>query len=135
MTVISLLYGCCVFFSSKRRHTRCALVTGVQTCALPIFAFVFAGAMAGLAGGLFAFSKGSIFPDEMSIPRSFDALLMVLLGGIESLSGPVVGAAVFTWLHDLLIEFPYWRLLLGITIVVLVVLFPQDLGEIGRAHV
>src|SRR3546814_18517722 len=89
--------------------------------------------MAGLAGGLFAFSKGSIFPDEMSLPRSFDALLMVLLGGIESLSGPVVGAAVFTWLHDLLIAFPYWRLLLGITIVVLVVLFPQGLGEIGRA--
>src|SRR3546814_6612825 len=28
---------CCVFFSSRRRHTRCALVTGVQTCALPIF--------------------------------------------------------------------------------------------------
>src|SRR3546814_7106886 len=32
---------CCLFFSSRRRHTRCALVTGVQTCALPIwFAFV-----------------------------------------------------------------------------------------------
>src|SRR3546814_10538752 len=29
---------CCFFFSSRRRHTRCALVTGVQTCALPIFA-------------------------------------------------------------------------------------------------
>src|SRR3546814_17273181 len=59
---------------------------------------------------------------------------MVLLGGIESLSGPVVGAAVFTWLHDLLIEFPYWRLLLGITIVVLVVLFPQVLGGAARHH-
>src|SRR3546814_5431083 len=90
--------------------------------------------MAGLAGGLFAFSKGSIFPDEMSIPRSFDALLMVLLGGIESLSGPVVGAAVFTSLHDLIIEFPYWRLLLGITIVVLVVLFPLGLGGAARHH-
>src|SRR3546814_3235715 len=30
------MYYCCVFFSSRRRHTRCALVTGVQTCALPI---------------------------------------------------------------------------------------------------
>src|SRR3546814_2579982 len=30
---------CCFFFSSRRRHTRCALVTGVQTCALPIFVF------------------------------------------------------------------------------------------------
>src|SRR3546814_2804801 len=37
------------FFSSRRRHTRCALVTGVQTCALPIF---FAGSVAGLGGGL-----------------------------------------------------------------------------------
>ena len=34
---------------------------------------------AGLAGGLYLFSKGSIFPDEMSIARSFDALMMVLL--------------------------------------------------------
>src|SRR3546814_16863783 len=59
---------------------------------------------------------------------------MVLLGGIESLSGPVVGAAVFPWLHDLLIEFTYWRLLLGITIVVLVVLFPQGLGGAARHH-
>src|SRR3546814_3313748 len=32
-------YHVCFFFSSRRRHTRCALVTGVQTCALPIFAF------------------------------------------------------------------------------------------------
>src|SRR3546814_1291108 len=32
----TLVYVCCFFFSSRRRHTRCALVTGVQTCALPI---------------------------------------------------------------------------------------------------
>src|SRR3546814_10731399 len=48
---VVVLYGCiivfsCFFFSSRRRHTRCALVTGVQTCALPIF---FAGAR-GAAG-------------------------------------------------------------------------------------
>src|SRR3546814_10620467 len=36
--IMSLYIFCCVFFSSRRRHTRCALVTGVQTCALPIFA-------------------------------------------------------------------------------------------------
>src|SRR3546814_15421188 len=34
---LSLICGCLFFFSSRRRHTRCALVTGVQTCALPIF--------------------------------------------------------------------------------------------------
>src|SRR3546814_7133674 len=35
--VISMCLRCCFFFSSRRRHTRCALVTGVQTCALPIW--------------------------------------------------------------------------------------------------
>src|SRR3546814_4172504 len=38
--VVSLFYISVFFFSSRRRHTRCALVTGVQTCALPISAFV-----------------------------------------------------------------------------------------------
>lgn len=111
-----------------------AAAIGIDVKRQQLAAFIFAGAMAGLAGALFAFSKGSVFPDEMSIPRSFDALLMVLLGGLESLSGPVVGAAVFTWLHDLLIEFPYWRLLLGLTIVLLVVLFPQGLGGAARYY-
>src|SRR3546814_8047477 len=38
------------FFSSRRRHTRCALVTGVQTCALPIFGFIFGPALGGVLG-------------------------------------------------------------------------------------
>src|SRR3546814_7649280 len=37
LVVVGLMYSCWFFFSSRRRHTRCALVTGVQTCALPIF--------------------------------------------------------------------------------------------------
>src|SRR3546814_3592402 len=41
MIVVWLFLGvCCFFFSSRRRHTRCALVTGVQTCALPIYRFL-----------------------------------------------------------------------------------------------
>ncbi|MEE8416901.1 MAG: ABC transporter permease, partial [Desulfobacterales bacterium] len=63
-------------------------------------AFTVSGVFAGLAGGIYVFSKGSVFPDEMAIPRSFDFLYMVLLGGVENLFGPVVGSAAFTWLHN-----------------------------------
>ena len=63
-------------------------------------AFALAGAFAGLAGGLFAFSKGSISPETLAIPRSVDALVMVLLGGLNALAGPLLGAAAFTWLQD-----------------------------------
>ena len=89
------------------------------------FAFAFSGALAGLAGGLFVFSKGSVFPDEMSIPRSFDALIMVLLGGVKTVLGPLAGASTFTWLQDEIGRFEYWRLILGGLIIAIVVAFPS----------
>ena len=94
--------------------------------------FVLAGALCGVAGGLFAFSKGSIAPEVISVGRSIDGLIMVLLGGVQTLSGPVVGAALFTWLQDLIArEFQYWRAALGLVILVLVLAFPQ--GVAGSA--
>lgn len=101
---------------------------GINTSRQQWAAFVFAGTMAGQAGALYVFSKGSVFPDEMSIQRSFDGLLMVLLGGVQTLSGPFVGASLFTWLHDALTTFEYWRLIIGIIIIALVVLFPQGVA-------
>jgi len=94
--------------------------------------FVFAGAMAGLAGGLFVFAKGSIFPTEMEIAKSFDALIMVFLGGVQSLTGPVAGAGVFTLLQDWLSRFEYWRLFLGLFIIAITILFPTGLVGIGH---
>jgi branched-chain amino acid transport system permease protein len=84
--------------------------------------------LAGLAGAVFAFSKGSISPSAVSIGQSTDGLVMVLLGGIETLTGPVVGAAIFTWLRDTLArETDFWRAALGLLILLIVVAFPQGL--------
>ncbi len=65
--------------------------------------------------------------------KSVDALLMVLLGGVQTVSGPIVGAFAFAWLQDWLVRAiaEYWRLVLGGAIVVLVLAFPQ--GLVGSA--
>ena len=79
------------------------------------------------------FSKGRVSPEVLAIPRSVDALVMVLLGGMNTLVGPIVGAAAFTWLQDTLARnTEYWRAALGLTILGLVVLFQRGIvGTIG----
>ena len=88
-------------------------------------AFVIAGAVCGLAGGLFAFSKGSISPETISVGRSVDGLVMVLLGGVETLSGPIVGAVSYIVLQDEVSRhIQYWRAALGLFMLLLVLAFP-----------
>jgi branched-chain amino acid transport system permease protein len=98
---------------------------------------VVAALWAGLAGTLYAFSKGSIAPDVLGVARSVDALVMVLLGGVQSSLGPLLGAAVFTTLQDMLARSTeFWRALLGAVMLVLVLLAPQGLAGLvqrGRA--
>ncbi len=87
--------------------------------------FAIAGTFGGVAGGTFAFAKGTISPDVAWVSRSIDAMVMVLLGGIQTLTGPIVGAAVFTVLQDnLMRQTAFWRGLLGAVILLLVLVFP-----------
>lgn len=106
---------------------------GIDVRRMQWTAFVIAGAVAGLAGGLYAFSKGSISPETMSVDKSVDGLVMVLLGGIQTLAGPVVGAATFTWLHDTVARnTDYWRATLGAVVLILVLLFPQGMAGFAK---
>jgi branched-chain amino acid transport system permease protein len=108
---------------------------GIDVRRIHWIGFALAGAAAGLAGGLFAFAKGSISPETINVSRSIDAIVMVLLGGLESLSGPIAGAAIFTTLQDTVMrQTEYWRALLGAIILVLVLLFPGGIaGSLARA--
>ncbi|QPF86630.1 ABC transporter permease [Bradyrhizobium genosp. L] len=91
-------------------------------------AFVIAGTVAGLAGALFAYLKGSVFPDNMGISLSVDALVMVLLGGVETVSGAVVGAIVYKALNIWLVSQTDWsKLVLGAFVVLIVVAFPKGI--------
>ena len=109
---------------------------GIDVARVQWAAFAAAGAFAGLAGGLFAFSKGSISPDStMAVSRSIDALVMVLLGGVQTLAGPLVGAAAYTWLQDAIARnTDYWRACLGGAILAIVLGFPQGIVGALRAR-
>ena len=91
-------------------------------------AFMISGAAAGLAGGLYAFSRGSVDPSLLGISTSVDALTMLLLGGIQTVTGPLVGAGVLHFLRDQIMPLtPLWRLMLGLSIIAMVLLFPRGL--------
>ncbi len=105
-----------------------AEAVGIDVKRVHWLGFAVAGAVCGVAGGLFAFAKGSISPETIHINRSIDGLVMVLLGGVQTLTGPIVGAAVFTTLQDMVMrDTQYWRALLGGIILALVLLFPDGL--------
>ncbi|MGZ9033631.1 MAG: ABC transporter permease subunit, partial [Rhodospirillales bacterium] len=92
------------------------------------FAFALAGTAAALAGGLYAFLKGSVFPDVLAIPTSVEGLVMVLLGGIDAILGPLVGAATFLGLKvTISSETDLWRAILGGIIIALVLAFPRGI--------
>lgn len=106
---------------------------GINVQRVQWVAFVLAGSFAGLAGAIFTFSKGGISPDALNVSRSVDGLVMVLLGGIQTLSGPIVGSVLFTWLHDAVARnTEYWRAMLGGIILLLVLLFPQGVAGYAR---
>ena len=121
--------------ASRDSPLRCDAI-GIDVQRVQWIAFIIAGTLAGLAGGLFAFSKGSIAPDStLSVSRSIEALVMVLLGGVQTLIGPVVGAATYTWLQDTIARSTdYWRAALGITILGIVLAFPQGIVGALRAR-
>ena len=107
---------------------------GIDVKRVQWVAFVVAGTAAGFAGALYAFSKGSVSPEGLHVGKSIDGLVMVLLGGVQTLAGPLVGAVSFTWLHDTVARnTEYWRAMLGGIILVLVLLFPQGIaGQVQR---
>jgi branched-chain amino acid transport system permease protein len=80
-----------------------------------------------------AFAKGSISPETIAVGRSIDGLVMVLLGGIQTLTGPIVGASVYAVLQDTVMrQTEYWRAMLGGIILLLVLAFPM--GIVGAVN-
>ncbi len=102
---------------------------GLDVARLRLVAFTIAGGAAGLAGALYAFSKGSIDPTLLSIPMSVDFLAMLLTGGIQAVWGALVGSAVFHTIKDIALPLTqYWRAVMGVAIIAIVLVFPHGIA-------
>jgi len=107
---------------------------GFATYRYKLAAFVIAGALAALAGVLLAAKDGAVNPELMSWHESGAVLLMLILGGIGSLRGAVIGAVAFTLLKELFQAealigplASHWQLSLGLAIIAFVALLPKGL--------
>ena len=96
--------------------------------------FVISGTMCGLAGALLANNTDFVSPAVMYWTRSGDLMVMVILGGMGTLFGPVMGAVVFLLLEEVLSQITeYWALIMG-PLLLLIVLFGRGgiMGLLGR---
>ena len=93
-------------------------------------AYVIAGCLAAVAGTLLANQAEFVSPAYMTWQRSGELIMMVVVGGMGTLTGGIVGAAVFLLLEEILSGFSqHWKLALGV-ILILVVLFNRN-GLLG----
>lgn len=101
---------------------------GVNVRSHQLITFVVAGAFAGLAGALFAFSSGNVFPGWLNWTASATPIVMAVLGGVQSFLGPALGAAVYVVLEVTISgSTEYWPLFMGLIIMVLVLAMPRGL--------
>ena len=108
--------------------------TGFSTYPYKLAAFTLSGALAGLAGFLFAVKDGFVNPELMSWHLSGSVLIMIILGGIGHLRGALIGAFAFALLQELFQSeavfgnfAKHWNLSLGLTIIASVALLPRGL--------
>jgi len=119
-----------VLLQGVRSNERRMIALGFPTFRYKLAAFVMAGAVCGVAGALFANLTLFVSPSIMHWTRSGEIMMMVILGGIASLIGPVFGAAAYLILESVLSRLTeHWQAVLG-PLLILVVLFSKG-GLLG----
>jgi branched-chain amino acid transport system permease protein len=114
-----------------RVNERRMVALGFNTYRYKLAAFVIAGLLAGVAGHMWAMHRGFVNPELIGWHRSAEALLMILLGGLNTLHGPIIGALAYTGLGEVAQLVTERKLLVeGLVILFVVVLLPRGLSGI-----
>jgi branched-chain amino acid transport system permease protein len=123
-------------FLSIREDEVAAEAMGVNTTRYKVWAFVIAAFFAGIAGGIYAHTLGvQLTPNELGFQKSFDIIIMVVLGGMGSISGAAIAAVILTVLPELLrdppsVFHPASLILIGLALVLLAIFARRKLRAV-----
>ena len=144
--IIFLVTAFCIvvmYSTMTSRHGRAVLAikdneiaaqsSGVKITRYKTFAFTFSAFFAGVAGAIYAQNIGVISADVFNYNKSFDILVMVVLGGMGSFTGAILSSTVLTILPELLRGFADWRMIIYSIILILVMIFRPE-GLMGRSE-
>ena len=142
LAIARLVYsGGGLAFRAVREDETAAESLGIPTTRVKVQAFLVASFFAGVAGALFAHSEGYIHTNSFSFVRSFELVAFVVLGGLGSISGAIIAAAVLTAAPELLRGLGEWRMVLyALLLIVTMILRPQglmgqrELLHFGKRH-
>ncbi len=115
-------------FRAVREDETAAEAMGIATTRVKVEAFAVASFFAGVAGALFAHAEGYVHTNSFTFVRSFEIMAFVVLGGLGSLTGAALAAAVLTAAPEVLRGFGEWRMVLySLLIIVTMLVRPQGL--------
>lgn len=123
-------------FMSIRSNEVLAESLGINSFQTKLVAFCVANFFAGMAGGIYASLIGNITPSVASIKITFDFLLYVLLGGVATLAGPIIGAFAIPVLAEV-VQFlqDYQMMIFGFLLIIVMIYFPMGLmGGIAKVN-
>lgn len=111
-----------------RENEIAAETMGINTTKYKVLAFMIGAGFAGLAGGLFSHYFYIAHPSSFTYMQSFLILVMVVLGGLGSISGSILGAIIVTLLSALLADYPEWRMIIfAISLIIMMIFRPQGI--------
>ena len=115
-----------------RENEERASFVGINVRRYKLFGFMFACILASVSGGLFILYKGYIGPTTMHAFAGAGVLMMVLLGGMGSLWGPIIGAGIFIFIQDYISTMTeHWELFVGLVVILLVLFMPRGFAGLA----
>lgn len=111
-----------------RENEIAAEAMGVDTTRAKVTAFVFGAFFAGIGGSLYAHQVGALDPKELGFLKSIDLVIIVVIGGMGSITGVVLGASILVILPEVFRQFADYRMIVyALALIVVMILRPQGI--------